>query len=328
LEAEAWTIVEARLKQALEIRGPRTPDQAARRLVFGEGDWLSGLIVDDYAGHLAIQVHSWGLERLKPRILETLKALTGCKAIVDRSDNNFRTKEGLPSVKGILWAAPGVDEAALSKVDFEEEGLRFQADLIAGHKTGFFLDQRPARALARSLAQGRRSLDVFCFSGGFSVAMAKGGASSVWGLDQSADAIAQAAAHAALNGVESLCKFEEADAFTRLRELEKAGERFGLIVLDPPAMAKDGEAVGGALRGYKELNLRAMRLLEPGGLLLTCSCTQAVSEAQFCHEVQSAAQDAPATVRELQCLGAGPDHPRLLGMEETQYLKCLLLRKD
>jgi 23S rRNA (cytosine1962-C5)-methyltransferase len=213
-------------------------------------------------------------------------------------------------------------------VDFEEDGLRFQADLIAGHKTGFFLDQRPARALARNLARGRRCLDVFCFSGGFSMALAKGGASSVWGLDQSAEAIAQATAHAALNGVESLCKFEEADAFTRLRELEKAGERFGLIVLDPPAMAKDGEAVGGALRGYKELNLRALRLLEPGGLLITCSCTQAVSEEQFCHEVQSAAQDAPATVRELQRLGAGPDHPRLLGMEETQYLKCLLLRKD
>lgn len=328
LEADAWTIVETRLKQALDVRGPRVPANGARRLIFGEGDWLSGLIVDDYAGHLAIQVHSWGIERLKPKILEALKALTGCLSIVDRSDNGFRTKEGLPSVKGILFAAPGIDEAALSKIAFDEDGLSFQADLIAGHKTGFFLDQRPARALARSLAKGRRCLDVFCFSGGFSVSLAKGGATSVLGLDQSADAIAQAAAHAALNGVESLCKFEEADAFTRLRELEKAGERFGLIVLDPPAMAKDGEAVGGALRGYKELNLRALRLLEPGGLLITCSCTQVVSETQFCQEVQSAAQDAPATVRELQRLGAGPDHPRLLGMEETHYLKCLLLRKD
>ncbi len=160
------------------------------------------------------------------------------------------------------------------------------------------------------------------------MALAQGGAASVRGLDQSAEAIAQASAHAAMNGVTERCSFEEGDAFVRLREMEKAGERFGLIVLDPPAMAKDGEAVGGALRGYKELNLRALRLLEPGGLLITCSCTQAVSEAQFCQEIQSAAQDAPATVRELQRLGAGPDHPRLLGMDETHYLKCLLLRKD
>jgi 23S rRNA (cytosine1962-C5)-methyltransferase len=328
LDADAWTIVEARLKQALEVRGPRQPLNGARRLVFGEGDWLSGLIVDDYAGHLAVQFHSWGLERLKPRILEALKALSGCQAIVDRSDNSFRTKEGLAPSKGVLWAAPGFDEAGLAQVAFEEDGLRFKADLIEGHKTGFFLDQRPSRALARSLASGRRCLDVFCFSGGFAVSMAKGGAASVQGLDQSAEAIALAAEHAGLNGVGPLCRFEEGDAFVRLREMEKAGERFGLIVLDPPAMAKDGEAVGGALRGYKELNLRALRLLEPGGLLLTCSCTQAVSEEQFCQEIQSAAQDAPATLRELQRLGAGSDHPRLLGMDETRYLKCLLLRKD
>ncbi len=154
LDAEAWTIVEARLKQALEVRGPRRPEKAARRLVFGEGDWLSGLIVDDYAGHLAVQFHSWGLERLKPRILEALKALTGCQAIVDRSDNTFRTKEGLTPSKGILGRRPGVEEAALSQVAFEEDGLQFKADLIAGHKTGFFLDQRPARALARSLSAG------------------------------------------------------------------------------------------------------------------------------------------------------------------------------
>ena len=273
LDVDAWTVVEARLKQALDLRGPRIPETAARRLIFSEGDWLSGLVVDDNAGFLAIQIHSWALDKMKPRLIEALKTLTGCKAIVDRSDNNFRTKEGLMPSKGVLWLAPGIEESSLSSVAFEEDGLKFTADLLAGHKTGFFLDQRPARALARSLAQGRRALDVFCFSGGFSVSMAKGGASSVLGLDQSGEALALASAHAKLNRVGSFCTFEEADAFTRLRELEKAGEKFGLSVLDPPAMAKDGEAVGGALRGYKELNLRALRLLEPGGFLLTCSCT-------------------------------------------------------
>lgn len=325
LDADAESILGARLSQAVEARGPRVAGEA-RRLVFSEGDWLPGLVVDDYNGVLVIQINTAGMEKRRAFLIEQLKALPGAKAIVERSDAAFRLKEGLSPAMGLLWTL-ALDEEFLHRVPFTEDGLQFTADVLDGHKTGFFLDQRPARALAQSLAKGKRCLDVFCHSGGFSMAMAVGGASEVLGLDQSEPALALAKGHALLNKVQDRCRFEAADAFARLREMEKAGEKFDLVVLDPPAMAKDGEKLGDALRGYRELNLRALRLLVPGGLLITCSCTGAVSDSDFAGVVHAAALDAPATLRELQRLGQGPDHPRLLGMDETRYLKCLLLRK-
>lgn len=326
LEASAEQILETRLAQALDVRGPREAG-GARRLVFSEGDWLPGLIVDDFNGVLVLQLNTAGMEGHRKFLLEKLKGMAQAKAMVERSDASFRAKEGLSPAFGLLWTQ-ALDEDFLRAVPFQEDGLKLVADTLEGHKTGFFLDQRPARSLARRHAQGRRCLDVFCYSGGFSVAMALGGAKSVLGLDQSAPALEQAQSLLRLNKTEQPCTFEKADAFIRLRELEAAGEHFDLIVLDPPALAKDGEAVGGALRGYKELNLRALRLLNKGGLLLSCSCTQAVSEAQFEATVQAAAFDAPATLRELERLGAGPDHPRLPGMPETRYLKAFLYRRD
>jgi 23S rRNA (cytosine1962-C5)-methyltransferase len=325
LEATAEEIVAARLAQAYAVRGPRVPG-AARRLVFSEGDWLPGLVVDDYNGVFAVQIQTAGMEKRRVQVLEFLKALPGAKAVVERSEDSFRAKEGLEPSSGLLHTAAW-DEDLLGRVPFTEHGLQFTADVLKGHKTGFFLDQAPARALAQGLAQGRRCLDLFCHSGGFAVAMAVGGATEVLALDQSADALALAEGHARLNRVEDRVRFEKADLFVHLREMEKAGERFGLIVLDPPALAKDGEALGNALRGYRELNLRALRLLEKGGHLITCSCSGAVAEGPFSDTVQSAAADAPATVRELARFGAGQDHPRLLGMPETRYLKALLLHK-
>ncbi len=326
LDATAEDVLRARLAQAYALRGARVPGEA-RRLVNGEGDWLSGLVVDDFNGVLALQVHSAGMDKHRALIEETLKALPGTKALVERSDAGFRHKELLPPIQGLRFSA-ALDEDFLERVPFVEDGRQYTADVLDGLKTGFFLDQRPARTQVQALAKGRRCLDLFSHSGGFSVALALGGATEVVALDQSADALALAQGHARLNKVEDRLKLEQADVFVRLREMEKAGERFGLIVLDPPALAKDGEAVGGALRGYKELNLRALRLLEPGGLLLSCSCTQVVSEEQFRNEIQGAAMDAPATLRELARLGAGLDHPTLLGLPETHYLKCLLLQKD
>jgi 23S rRNA (cytosine1962-C5)-methyltransferase len=305
-------------------RGPR-PAGAARRLVNAEGDWLPGLVVDDYNGALVVQIHTAGMERRRNLILDFLKALPGTKALVERSDPDARKKEGLTPSGGLIFTI-ALDEDFLGRVPFVENGLHFTADVLAGHKTGFFLDQRPARALARTLSGGKRCLDVFCHSGGFAAALAAGGATEVLGIDQSKDALALAEGHVRLNQLQG-CRFEEADAFVRLRELEKAGERFGLVVLDPPAMAKDGAAKGDALRGYRELNLRALRLLEKGGLLLTCSCTGAVDESHFMDAVHAAALDAPATLRELERLGQASDHPRLLGMDETRYLKALLLLK-
>jgi len=324
LDATPEDILAVRLRQAADARGPRLPG-AARRLVNAEGDWLPGLVVDDYNGVLALQLHTAGMERRRGLILDFLKALPGTKAVVERSDPESRKKEGLAESSGLLFTA-ALDEDFLARVPFTEDGIHYTADVLAGHKTGFFLDQRPARALARSLASGRRCLDVFCHSGGFAAAMAAGGAGEVLGIDQSREALALAEGHVRLNQLKG-CRFEAADAFTRLRELEKAGERFGLVVLDPPAMAKEGAKVGDALRGYRELNLRALRLLTPGGLLLTCSCTGAVDERQFMDAVHAAAIDAPATLRELERLGQPSDHPRLLGMDETRYLKSLLLLK-
>lgn len=324
LETSAEEILAARLAQAYAARGPRVPGEA-RRLVNAEGDWLPGLVVDDYNGVLAVQIHTAGMERRRGLILDFLKALPDTKALVERSDPEARKKEGLAASGGLLFTI-ALDEDFLARVPFVENGLHFTADVLAGHKTGFFLDQRPARILARTLSKGRRCLDVFCHSGGFAAALAAGGASEVLGLDQSKDALALAEGHARLNRLEG-CRFEAGDAFARLRELEKAGERFGVVVLDPPAMAKDGAAVGDALRGYRELNLRALRLLEKGGRLLTCSCTGAVDEGRFMETVHAAALDAPATLRELERLGQSSDHPRLLGMGETRYLKSLLLLK-
>jgi 23S rRNA (cytosine1962-C5)-methyltransferase len=326
LDATADVIVAERLRQALQLRGPRVPG-AARRLVFSEGDWLPGLIVDDYNGVLVMQLQSAGMEKQRGLIEAFLKKEAGAKALIERSDEAYRLREGLAASAGLRFTA-GLDEDFLAGVPFTEDGVQYLADCIAGHKTGFFLDQRPARALARSLAKDQDCLDLFCHSGAFSVAMAMGGAASVLGLDQSEDALGMARKHATLNKVQGRCSFEAADLFKQLRERELQPQRYGLIVLDPPALAKDGDATGGALRGYRELNLRALRLLKPGGLLLSCSCTGAVSEGQFGDAVHSAAVDAPATLRVLARLGAGPDHPSLLGAPETRYLKCLLLRKD
>jgi 23S rRNA (cytosine1962-C5)-methyltransferase len=324
LETSAEEILAARLAQAYAARGPRVPGEA-RRLINAEGDWLPGLVVDDYNGVLAVQIHTAGMERRRGLILDFLKALPDTKALVERSDPEARKKEGLAASAGLLFTV-ALDEDFLARVPFVENGLHFTADVLAGHKTGFFLDQRPARILARTLSKGKRCLDVFCHSGGFAAALAAGGATEVLGLDQSKDALALAEGHARLNRLEG-CRFESGDAFARLREMEKAGERFGVVVLDPPAMAKDGAAVGDALRGYRELNLRALRLLEHGGRLLTCSCTGAVDEGRFMETVHAAALDAPATLRELERLGQSSDHPRLLGMDETRYLKSLLLLK-
>jgi 23S rRNA (cytosine1962-C5)-methyltransferase len=325
LNSPAAAIVAARLRQALELRGPR-PAGGARRLVFSEGDALSGLVLDDYNGVVVMQLHSAGLEKERAQIEAWVKA-SGAKALVERSDDGFRAREGLAPSTGLRFTQ-GLDEDFLAAVPFTEGGAQYLADCVAGHKTGFFLDQRPARALARSLAQDRDCLDLFCHSGGFAVAMALGGAKRVLALDQSQDALALGHKHATLNQVQARVSFEAADLFTRLREMEKDAQRYGLIVLDPPALAKEGDAAGGALRGYRELNLRALRLLAPGGLLISCSCTAAVSEGQFYDAVNSAAIDAPASVRVLQRLGAGPDHPARLGQPETSYLKCLLMRKD
>lgn len=320
-EASASSLIKARLKSAVESRA----EGEARRLVFSEGDLLSGLIVDQYGEVLVLQITSAGLEKRRDMILEELKALTGCKAIIERSDGNSREKEGLLPKSGVIYTDGSIKESALEKHKISDAGLKFELNLLQGQKTGFFLDQRGTREILQTLSEGKDCLDVFCHTGALSLALAKGGAKSVLGIDESKEALALAAKNAKANKLKA--EFEEADAFKWLRAASDAGKHFDLVVLDPPAMTKGKAGVFDALRGYKELNLRALKMLPSGGILVSCSCTQAVSEAEFLSTIQSAAVDAGARIQELTRLGQPSDHPRHPAMDETRYLKVFIFRK-
>jgi 23S rRNA (cytosine1962-C5)-methyltransferase len=320
-EASALELLKARLKAAVLSRAPRQ----ARRLVFSEGDLLSGLVVDQYGDVLVAQISSLGLEQRRDLIFAELRQLTHCKAIVERSESGAREKEGLSPRSGLAWSDGSIAEEALSKQLIEEDGLRFEADLLEGQKTGFFLDQRLTREALPALAKGRACLDVFCHTGALALSMAKGGAKSVSAIDESEAALTIAKRNAKLNKLK--VDFQEADAFKELRALSEKGANFDLVLLDPPAMTKGKQGLGDALRGYKELNLRAMKLLPLGGILVSCSCTQAVGEEDFLSTVQSAAVDAGARLQELMRLGQPEDHPRHPAMPETRYLKVFVFRK-
>jgi 23S rRNA (cytosine1962-C5)-methyltransferase len=316
-----------RLDSALELRRRLLPQAEGLRLVYSEGDGLSGLVVDRFGSVLVVQIQSLAMEKHREFLLQKLKEKTKCSAIVERSDAASREKEGLFPAGGLIWSQEGFDAGALKNWRFKEGTWTFEADLLEGQKTGFFLDQRLSREAFAPMGSGRDCLNAFCYTGSFSVCLAKGGAKSVLGLDASAPALAMAAKNAALNQVEAACVFEEADAFKRLREMEKEKRRFGLVLLDPPALAKGKEGLEGALRGYKEINFRALKLLEPGGILATCSCTQLVDEERFLSVLRAAGKDAGCHVRIIYRGGQPPDHPGLLGMEGTRYLKVFALQK-
>jgi 23S rRNA (cytosine1962-C5)-methyltransferase len=321
------TILKARLDSALDLRRRLFPGAEGLRLVFSEGDGLSGLVADRFGDALVVQFQSLAMDQHRDLLLEGLKQATGCRAVVERSEGPSREKEGLLPAAGLLWAAEGFNPEDLKTWKFKEGPWTFQADLLHGQKTGFFLDQRDSRAALAPLAKGRECLNAFCYTGAFSVALAWGGAGSVLGLDASQEALDLAAVNARLNGLEGKCVFEKADAFKRLREMEKEGRRFGLVLLDPPALAKSREGLEGALRGYKEINYRSLKLLAPGGILATCSCTQMVDEERFLSVLQAAAKDASCGLKVIYRGGQPADHPWLAGMEETRYLKVFAMEK-
>jgi len=317
-----------RLEAALALRaggmlqaGP-APASDAYRLVYSEGDYLPGLIVDRYGDVLVVQVLTLGMARQQALLVDLLRELTGVRAIYARNDAPVRAREGLPREQGWLWGeGPEV-------VEIHEGPVRFRVALT-GQKTGFFLDQRENRAVAAAylstLGPAPEALDAFCYTGAFSMHLARAGA-RVLGIDIDPDAVAAAVAHAQLNGVADRCAFEAANAFDRLRALVREGRRFDLVVLDPPAFARTRAALPRAAAGYKEINLRALRLLRPGGILVTCSCSAAVSEAHLLALVAEAAYDARREVRLLESRTQARDHPVHPGMPETRYLKCLILR--
>ncbi len=313
------TFFERRIREALARPGRSASGPDACRLIFGEGDHLPGLIVDRYADLLVAQILTAGMERVRETIFDTLLRLIAPRAIFERSDVSSRKLEGLDLRAGF---ARGAGETALW---IREGDLEFLVNLAEGQKTGFFLDQRENRRAVRRLAEGRDVLDCFCYAGGFALSAAAGGANAVLGIDLSATSLAWARQSAERNALAGRCTFEEANAFDHLRALDRGERRFGLVVLDPPAFTKGREAVAGALRGYKEINLRAMKLLAPGGILVTCSCSYHVDAATFMDMLRSAAADARREFRLLESRTQCGDHPILLAAKETQYLKCVIL---
>jgi 23S rRNA (cytosine1962-C5)-methyltransferase len=306
----------ARLSHAIARRAPLAAQTNACRLVHGEGDGLPALVVDRYDRWLVVQFLSAAIEAQRATIVEVLQELASPAGILARNDVPVRAREGLP--KDVALVAGAVPE----EIEVNEHGVSYLAAPWTGQKTGAFLDQRENRVMLRALARGR-ALDVFSYHGSFALHLARH-AESVMAVDASAQALARARANAARNAITNLTCVE-ADAFEYLRDAAAAGERFDVIALDPPALAKNRGSVEGALRGYKELNLRAMRLLAPGGLLFTASCSYHVTKPMFLEVVRDAAADSqrPMILRGLT--GQPLDHPEVLTIPETGYLKGLLL---
>jgi 23S rRNA (cytosine1962-C5)-methyltransferase len=290
------------------------------RAVFSEGDHLPGLIVDKYAGTLVVQSSTAGIDRMLNDILVALREEYAPEAVVLRNDTESREIEGL--VRETRVAYGSISGPAI----FEESGITYRVDLLEGQKTGFFFDQRENRQALKGLVQSRRVLDCFCYVGAWALSAARFGAAEVIGLDSSEKAIALATQNAARNGLS--VQFKKADVFDELRALEKRRERFGCVVLDPPAFVKSRAKVREALKGYKEINLRAMKLLEPGGALVTCSCSHHIDQELFKEVLIDAAYSAGRQAKILEVRSQARDHPALLAARETQYLKCAILIVD
>jgi 23S rRNA (cytosine1962-C5)-methyltransferase len=312
-----------RIKSALKLRErlPLGAHTNAMRLVHGESDGLPGLIVDRYADVLVAQFLSAGMERWRDAVLDALVELTRCEAVFERSDAEVRTLEGLPERAGFVRGNTDAARCAIS-----EHGLTFRVDVAAGQKTGFFLDQRANRLRVRELSAGRDVLDCFCYTGGFAIASLAGGAREVTAIDSSGSAIAVARENLAANALDASClEFKEADVFLYLRELRNRGEKFDLIVLDPPKFAPTAAQVENASRAYKDINLLALKLLAPGGLLATFSCSGGISPDLFQKIVAGAALDAGGDAKIIERFGPAADHPVALEFPEGDYLKGLLV---
>src|SRR2546423_5584024 len=306
-----------RLRASAQRRAGLEREADAFRLVYSEGDLLPSLIVDRYADVLVLQTLSQGTESLKATLVELLVEEFAPRAIVERNDVRVRSLEGLPLQTGVLYGD------APEELEVVQHGIRFRVSTLGGQKTGAFLDQRENHIAARTHARGR-ALDCFTFNGGFALSIAPA-CESVLALDISAEAVAAARRNAELNGADRV-EFREANVFDALRELESAGERFDTIILDPPAFAKNRASVPAAARGYKEINLRALKMLNSGGVLVTCTCSYHMSEETFLDIIAEAALDARRRVQIIEKRGQSSDHPVLLGMPETHYLKCVIAR--
>ena len=318
-------LLRARLRQALAARERLLPadDSDAMRLAHGESDGLPGVIADRYGDVVVLQLLSAGAERWRSELADGVRELTGCACVFERSDADVRELEGLPVRSGVLH---GTLPAAL--VQMREHGLRYGVDVAAGHKTGFYLDQRDNRKRIGELSQGRAVLNCFCYTGGFTLNALAGGAESVLSVDSSAGALAQARDNLGRNDLDAArAEWQEADVFKHLRTLRDQGRGFDLIVLDPPKFAPTAAFAEKAARGYKDINLLAFKLLRPGGLLASFSCSGGVSAELFRKILAGAALDAGAEASIVGRFAAAADHPVLLSFPEGDYLKGLLVRR-
>ena len=310
-------LVRRRIEAAIAFRDSLAIDATAYRLVHGEADLLPSLIVDRYGDYLVVQALSQGMDRLLPIVVSMLTDLLHPRGILARNDPRARVLDGLEQRVDVL-AGDVPDSVAIT-----ETGVQYDVDLRHGQKTGLFLDQRENRAAGALYARGRM-LDCFSYNGGFALVMGRRCAETI-ALDVSEEAVARVRQNAARNGIAVDARV--GNVFDELRGMDRVGERFDTIVLDPPAFAKNKAAVSNARAGYKEINLRALKLLAPGGTLITCSCSYNINEAAFAEIVHDASVDAQAHVTVVEKRMQGRDHPVLLGVPETYYLKCLILRK-
>ncbi len=297
------------------------PAKGSFRVVFSEGDLLPGLIVDKYGDILSVQILTIGMERWKTNLLEILKELFHPETVIERSDVEVRRKEGLEPTKGLLW---GKEQ---DRTTITLDGLRFKIDLLEGHKTGFYLDQQENRHTIEPYVKDKKILDGFSYTGAFAIYAAKYGAKEVLALEDSGKVIEMLKRNIHLNNYADMIQVERGDAFQWLRDRYKAGERFDCVILDPPSFVKEKGAKGGAVRGYKDINLMALKLLNDGGYLITSSCSQNISPAYFLDIINDAARDAGCILQLLENRFQSRDHPILLSMPQTLYLKFVVVRK-
>ncbi len=313
-----------RVRNAWDYR-KKTVDTASCRVIFGEADFLPGLVVDKFSDVLVVESLALGIDRLKGVILDALKEVLAedgirIRGVYERSDAKVREQEGMERVKGFL--GPAFDPNVL----IEENGVRYLVDVENGQKTGFFLDQKYNRQAIRRLCGGARVLDCFTHTGSFALNAAQAGADHVLGVDASLLGVEQARKNAELNGLSDRAEFVCRDVFDLLPQLEEAGEKFDLVILDPPAFAKSRSSVKNAVKGYREINLRGMKLLKDGGYLATCSCSHFMTYELFTKTIQQAARDAHRRLRQVEFRTQAPDHPILWAAEESYYLKFYIFQ--
>jgi len=317
-------LISERVRTAWEYR-KTVCDTSSCRLIFGEADFLPGIVIDKFEDVLVVESLALGIDRLKDKILGGVKKILAdddikIRGIFERSDSKVRLEEGLERYKGFIG------EEFDTKVLINENGVKYYVDVCDGQKTGFFLDQKYNRRAVSGICKGKEVLDCFTHTGSFALNAAKGGASHVTAVDISELGISQARENAELNGFSSRMDFVTRDVFEYLPELAAEGKKFDVIILDPPAFTKSRDSVKNASKGYKEINLRAMKLLKDGGYLATCSCSHFMTQELFFEAVRSAAKDAHKRIRQVEYRTQGPDHPVLWNSDTSFYLKFYILQ--